>query len=83
MRKTLRALVAVVSILVAVMAILLFFFRLGEARTTGERSSGAEYSILRNALMAVQTPNDFQDQFLRDRLIALYKGSDRLLAAQV
>ena len=83
MRKTLRALVAVVSILVAVMAILLFFFKFGEARTTGERSSGAEYSILRNALMAVQTPNDFQDQFLRDRLIALYKGSDRLLAAQV
>lgn len=83
MRKTLRALVAVVSILVAVMAIVVFFYRLGEARTSGERSSGAEYSILRNALMAVQTPNDFQDQFLRDRLIALYKGSDRLLAAQV
>ena len=83
MRKTLRALVAVVSILVAIMAIIVFVYRFGEARTTGERSSGAEYSILRNALMAVQTPNDFQDQFLRDRLIALYKGSDRLLAAQV
>ena len=83
MRKTLRALVAVISILVAVMAVILFVYRLGEARTTGERSSGAEYSILRNAIMSVQNSNDFQDQFLRERLIAFYKGSDRLLAAQV
>lgn len=83
MRKTLRALMAVLSVLVAVMAIVLFVYRLGEARTSGERSSGAEYSILRNALLTAQSSQDFQDQFLRDRLIALYKGSDRLLAAQV
>lgn len=83
MRKTLRALVVVLSFLVAVVAIGSFVFKLGELRTSGERSSGAEYSILRNALIGLQTKNDLQDQFLRDRLIALYKGSDRLLAAQV
>lgn len=83
MRKTLQALVAAISIFVAVLAIILFVYRLGEVRTSGERSSGAEYSILRNALMSIQTNNDMQDQSLRDRLIALYKGSERLLAAQV
>jgi len=83
MRKTLRGLVAVVSIIVAVLAIVSFVYRLGDLRTSGERSSGAEYSILRNALMSLQTAGDLQDQFLRERLIALYKGSNRLLAAQV
>ncbi|MFA6365771.1 MAG: hypothetical protein WCX13_01100 [Candidatus Hydrogenedentales bacterium] len=83
MRKTLRGLVAVISIIVAVLAIVSFVYRLGDLRTSGERSSGAEYSILRNALMSLQTEGDLQDQFLRERLIALYKGSNRLLAAQV
>ncbi len=83
MRKTLRGLVAVISIIVAILAIVSFVYRLGDLRTSGERSSGAEYSILRNALMSLQTAGDLQDQFLRERLIALYKGSNRLLAAQV
>lgn len=83
MRKTLRALVAIASILVAILAIFSFFYRLGDMRTSGERSSGAEYSILRNALMSLQSKKDLQDPALRDRLLALYKGSDRLLAAQV
>jgi len=83
MRKTLRALVAGISVLVAILAIFSFIYRLGEIRTSGERSSGAEYSILRNALMSLQTRIDMQDPGLRNRLVALYKGSGRLLAAQV
>ena len=83
MRKTLRVVMAVVSVLVAVFAFASLVYRLGEARSSGERSSGAEYSILRNALISMQTKDSLQDQFLRNRLIALYKGSERLLAAQV
>ena len=83
MRKTLRVLVAVLSILVAALAIFSLFFRIGELKTSGERSSGAEYSILRNELMALQTKDNLRDQLVRDKLIALYRGSKRLLAAQV
>ena len=83
MRKTLRILVAVLSILVAALAIFSLFFRIGELKTSGERSSGAEYSILRNELMAMQTKDDLRDQLFRDKLVALYRGSKRLLAAQV
>lgn len=83
MRKTLRVIMVIMSILVAVFALASLAYRLGGARSSGERSSGAEYSILRNALISMQTKDDLQDQFLRNRLIALYKGSERLLAAQV
>jgi len=83
MRKTLRILVAVLSILVAALAIFSLFFRIGELKTSGERSSGAEYSILRNELMAMQTKDNLRDQLFRDKLVALYRGSKRLLAAQV
>lgn len=83
MRKTLRVIMAIMSVLVAVFAFASLVYRLGEARSSGERSSGAEYSILRNALISMQTKESLQDQFLRNRLIALYKGSERLLAAQV
>lgn len=83
MRKTLRILVAVLSILVAALAIFSLFFRIGELKTSGERSSGAEYSILRNELMAMQTKDSLRDQLFRDKLVALYRGSKRLLAAQV
>ena len=83
MRKTLRILVAVLSILVAALAIFSLFFRIGELKTSGERSSGAEYSILRNELMAMQTKESLNDQLFRDKLVALYRGSQRLLAAQV
>ena len=83
MRKTLRVIMAIMSVLVAVFAFASLVYRLGEARSSGERSSGAEYSILRNALISMQTKESLQDQFLRNRLVALYKGSERLLAAQV
>jgi hypothetical protein len=83
MRKTLRILVAVLSILVAALAIVSLFFRIGELKTSGERASGAEYSILRNELMAIQTKDSLKDQLFRDKLVALYRGSKRLLAAQV
>ena len=83
MRKTLRILVAVLSILVAALAIFSLFFRIGALKTSGERSSGAEYSILRNELMAMQTKDSLRDQLFRDKLVALYRGSKRLLAAQV
>jgi len=83
MRKTLRVIMAIMSVLVAAFAFASLVYRLGEARSSGERSSGAEYSILRNALISMQTKENLQDQFLRNRLVALYKGSERLLAAQV
>lgn len=83
MRKTLRVFMAIATGLVIILAVVAFIYRLGDLRNSGERTSGAEYSILRNALMPLQTRSDLQDRFLRDRLIALYKGSDRLLAAQV
>lgn len=83
MRKTLRVLLAILSVGIAVLAIISFVYRLGDARTSGERSSGAEYSILRNALISIRSKDDLQDQFLRDRLLALYRGSERLLAVQV
>jgi hypothetical protein len=83
MRKTLGWLLVVMSLLVAVLALGSALFSIGELRNSGERASGAEYSIVRNALAGIKTKEDLKDDFLRQRLIALYKGSDRLLAAQV
>ncbi|MCE5256811.1 MAG: hypothetical protein LLF89_08205, partial [Spirochaetaceae bacterium] len=83
MRRTLRMIVAILSVVVIVFCLAFFAVRLGGAKTTGERSAGAEYSILRNALISIQTGNDLGDELLRNRLLALYKGSDRLLAAQI
>jgi hypothetical protein len=83
MRRLLRILVATASVVVALMSIASLWYRLNEARISGERSSGAEYSILRNALNSIQSDADLQDQILRNRLQSLYKGSDRLMAVQV
>lgn len=83
MRKQLRTLVTLLSIIAAAAAIFLTVYRLGEARNSGERSAGAQYSILRNALVSVAEPGELKDSLLRNRLISLYSGSDRLLAAQV
>ena len=83
MRKTLRWLLVVLSFSVAALALGSILFSLGELRNSGERASGAEYSIIRNALTGIRTKEDLKDDFLRQRLIALYKGSDRLLAVQV
>jgi hypothetical protein len=83
MRKTLRIIIAVISLLTAMTSFMIFSFRLSGLKTTGERSSGAEYSILRNALGSLETREGLQDILLRERLLSLYKGSERLLAAQV
>jgi GGDEF domain-containing protein len=83
MRKTLGWLLVVLSFSVAALALGSVLFSIGELRNSGERASGAEYSIIRNALTGIRTKDDLRDDFLRQRLIALYKGSDRLLAAQV
>lgn len=83
MRRTLRIIMAYLSIVVIVSCLAVCAFRLGDAKTTGERSAGAEYSILRNALVSIQTQNDLSDMLLRNRLLALYRGSDRLLVAQI
>ncbi len=83
MRKTLRWLLVALSLFVAILALGSILFSIGELRNSGERASGAEYSIIRNALTGIRTKEDLEDDFLRQRLIALYKGSDRLLAAQV
>jgi hypothetical protein len=83
MRKTLRWLLVVLSFSVAALALGSILFSIGEMRNSGERASGAEYSIIRNALTGIRTKEDLKDDFLRQRLIALYKGSERLLAVQV
>ncbi|HEY9054219.1 MAG TPA: hypothetical protein VIO60_05315 [Rectinemataceae bacterium] len=83
MRKKLRVLAAVATIVAMAASVGLFAFRLSGLRASGERSAGAEYSILRNAIIPIQSQNDLSEEFLRNRLSALYQGSDRLLAAQV
>jgi hypothetical protein len=83
MKKTLRIAVAIASVLVAMLIVSMFILRIGQARTSGERSSGAEYSILRNVFIGIQNQGDLQDTFIRNRLIAIYKDSERLLASQV
>lgn len=83
MRKKLRVAIGILSLVAAAFTIISFIFRLSEIKASGELASGAEYSILRNAVVSVTTKEDFQDRFIRDRLLALYDGSTRLLAAQV
>lgn len=83
MRRTLRIIMAYLSIVVIASCLTVWAFHLGNAKTTGERSAGAEYSILRNALISIQAKNDLTDMLLRNRLLALYRGSDRLLVAQI
>jgi hypothetical protein len=83
MKKTLRIAVAIASLVVAVLVISMVVLRIDRAKTSGERSSGAEYSILRNVFIGIQNQGDLQDSFIRNRLIAIYKNSERMLAAQV
>lgn len=83
MRKKLRVAIGILSLVAVAFTIISFIFRLGEIKASGELASGAEYSILRNAVVSITTKEDFQDRFIRDRLLALYEGSTRLLAAQV
>ena len=83
MRKKLRVTIGILSLVAVAFTIISFIFRLSEIKASGELASGAEYSILRNAVASITTKEDFQDRFIRDRLLALYEGSTRLLAAQV
>lgn len=83
MRKKLRVAIGILSLVAVAFTIISFIFRLNEAKSSGELASGAEYSILRNAITSITAKEDFQDRFTRDRLLALYEGSTRLLAAQV
>lgn len=83
MRKKLRVAIGILSLVAVAFTIISFIFRLNEIKASGELASGAEYSILRNAVASTATKEDFQDRFIRDRLLALYEGSTRLLAAQV
>jgi len=83
MRKTLRWLLVILSFSIAILAMGSILFSVGAMRSSGERASGAEYSILRNALLGIESKDDMDDLFLRQRLLALYRGSERLLAAQV
>lgn len=83
MRKKLRIAIGILSLVAVAFTVTSFIFRLTEVKTSGELASGAEYSILRNAVISITSKEDFQDRFIRDRLLALYEGSTRLLAAQV
>ncbi len=83
MKRTLRTLLAVLTVLVALAAASSVLYRLSQARQSGERLAGAEYSVLRNSLSSVPDQSYLADPFLRERLISLYRGSPRLIAAQV
>lgn len=83
MRRILRRVMAYLTIGVIIFAFGLFTFKLGDAKTTGEHAAGAEYSILRNALVSIQDQQELNDSLLRNRLLALYRGSEHLLAAQI
>jgi len=83
MKRTLRTLLAVLTVLVALAAAGSVLYRLSQARQSGERLAGAEYSVLRNSLSSVPDQSYLADPFLRERLISLYRGSPRLIAAQV
>ncbi|TXT42470.1 MAG: hypothetical protein FD137_2135, partial [Spirochaetes bacterium] len=69
--------------LVLVVAVASFFIGAQRAVSRGERSASAEFSILRNSLLNLQRREDLYDPLLRKRLVALYNGSERLLAAQI
>lgn len=83
MRRILRRVMAYLTIGVIIFAFGLFAFKMGDAKTTGEHAAGAEYSILRNALVSIQDQQELSDSLLRNRLLALYRGSEHLLAAQI
>jgi len=83
MRRKLRLLAAIATLFVVLVAIGSFVYMIGKIHSSGERSSEAEYSILRNALMSIQSRADLQTDLLRNRLMALFQGSDRLLAVKV
>lgn len=83
MKRTIRILLAALTLLVVALSLGSVAFRLIGARASGERLAGAEYSVLRNALAPVQDEASLADPFMRERLQSLYRGSARLLAAQV
>jgi hypothetical protein len=83
MRRKLRLLAASATLLLVLAAVGLFMYRVGQIHSSGERSSEAEYSILRNALVSLQSKAEIDGELVRGRLLALFQGSDRLLAAQV
>lgn len=83
MRRKLRLLASAATLLLVLAAVGLFVYRIGSINSSGERSSEAEYSILRNTLASIQSKAELDDEALKGQLLALYQGSDRLLAAQV
>ena len=83
MRRKLRSLAVLATLLLVLVAVGYFVYRIGQINSSGGRSSEAEYSILRNALVSIQSKAEINGELLRGRLLALYQGSDRLLAAQV
>jgi GGDEF domain-containing protein len=83
MKRTIRTVLAILSFLVTIAVAVSVVYRLGESRASGERYASSEYSIFRNAVMSAQTPQDFSDNFLRERLKSLFGASQQLLAAQV
>lgn len=83
MGKTFRILVAASTVVVVLFCCGMFVSGILQARKAGEMESGAEYSMLRNALVSLQSKADFRDSLFRDNLAAVYRGSRRLLAAQV
>jgi hypothetical protein len=83
MKRNSQIFLAVATILVLVAAVASFFRGTQRALARGERSASAEFSILRNSLLTLQKREDLHDSLLRKRLVALYNGSERLLAAQI
>ncbi|MCX7026234.1 MAG: hypothetical protein NT061_01820 [Spirochaetes bacterium] len=83
MRRILRLLVAAATLLVVLVAVGFFVYGIGKINSSGERSSEAEYSILRNTLVPMQSKDELNSELFRNRLLSLFQGSERLLAIQI
>ncbi|MEW6549271.1 MAG: hypothetical protein AB1407_07420 [Spirochaetota bacterium] len=83
MKRISQLLFAIATVLVLAATAASFITGARGAIARGERAASAEFSILRNSLLNLQRREDLYDVLLRKRLVALYNGSERLLAAQI
>ncbi len=83
MNKTVRIALAVVSIVLAVAVALSVVLGIDAAGKAGRNLAETEFDRFTNTLRGVKSLDELNDPFLRERLVALYKGSKPLLAAMI
>ncbi len=83
MNKTVRIALAIVSLLLAVAVALSVVLGIDAAGKAGKNMAETEFDRFTNTLRGVKSLDELNDPFLRERLVALYKGSKPLLAAMI